>query len=115
METTKHIEFLVLLSFEIELRELQNLFSCRNKMAERTEDMAEAEAEQDRVKTARLETRRAKQAEIAKHEKERTEKAEKWKTDRIEAMKERQVKFAVMESGHEDKVESKMARRQVSF
>lgn len=84
-------------------------------MAERKEDVAEAEAEQDRVKTARLETRRAKQAEIAKHEKERTEKAEKWKTDRIEAMKERQVKFAVMESGHEDKIESKMARRQVSF
>jgi formate dehydrogenase maturation protein FdhE len=83
-------------------------------MAEREEDMAEADAEQDKLKTSRLETKRAKQAEILKHEKDRTDKAEKWKTDRIDAMKERQVKFAEIEDGHELKKYSKKARRQVS-
>ncbi len=82
-------------------------------MTERKEDMADADADQDRLKTSRMETKRAKQAEILKHEKDRTEKAEKWKTDRIEAMKERQVKFAEIEDSHEVKHDSKKARRQV--
>ena len=85
----------------------------RNKMAERQEDMADADAEQDRLKTSRLETKRAKQADILKHEKDRTDKAEKWKTDRIDALKERQVKFAEIEDAHELKNDSKKARRQV--
>lgn len=82
-------------------------------MTERDEDIAEAEREQDRLKTSRMETKRAKQVEILKHEKDRTDKAEKWKTERIEAMKERQVKFAEIEDSHEIKKESKKARRQV--
>ena len=77
--------------------------------------MAEIEAEQETLKTSRMETKRAKAAERVKQEKERTDKAEKWKTDRIEAKKERQVKFAEIEDSHEVKNDSKKARRQVNI
>lgn len=82
-------------------------------MTKRKEDMAEAGAEKDRLKTSRLETRRTQQADILKHEQDRTEKAEKWKSDRIEAMKKRQVKFTEIEDSHQINKDSSKARREV--